>query len=366
MTTITGPLPRNTRSALIKNNARAACLTAALVIVAAPPFGAQTSQLPARYTVTDLGTLGGPFSSASAISDSGWIGGFASYAEEELPYRGFVHGKRGMADIGTLGGTLSAVGDVAENGLAVGWSYLADGSVRAISYHAGKLRNLGTLGGNESYASAVNKRQVIVGYSTLAGNETMTHAFLSRGGAGMQDLGVPAGFPSSFAVSVNDDSDMVVLGISADRQSYGTFMLSDGVWTNIGGLGGGITVGQKINNLGQIVGFSHLTTIPGEYHAFLYNDGVMVDLGSLSSGQSSVASSLNDRGAIVGYSGTVNNAAEGFLHTDGVMWNLNDLLVEGSGWTVLYAFDINNAGEIVGRAERNGEIHGVLLTPVAQ
>ena len=56
------------------------------------------------YGVTDLGTLGGPTSSASAINASGQVVGAASTASGSQ--HAFLYGGA-MIDLGTLGGTNS-------------------------------------------------------------------------------------------------------------------------------------------------------------------------------------------------------------------------------------------------------------------
>jgi probable HAF family extracellular repeat protein len=46
------------------------------------------------------------------------------------------------------------------------------------------------------------------------------------------------------------------------------------------------------------------TDASGNFRAFLYEHGVMIDLGMLPGGNSSTASAINNRGQIAGYSGT--------------------------------------------------------------
>ena len=50
---------------------------------------------------------------------------------------------------------------------------------------------------------------------------------------------------------------------------------------DLGTLGGATSVALGINNLGQVVGGADLAT--GFRHAFLWDDGVMTDLGTLGS-----------------------------------------------------------------------------------
>ena len=67
--------------------------------------------------------------------------------------------------------------------------------------------------------------------------------------------------------------------------------------TDLGSLGGGRTSPMGINNRGAVVGFS--ATVDGLTRAFLYTGGSLVDLGTLG-GDESFAYRINDNGIIVG------------------------------------------------------------------
>jgi probable HAF family extracellular repeat protein len=63
----------------------------------------------------------------------------------------------------------------------------------------------------------------------------------------------------------------------------------------------GLGAAYDLNDRGQVVGYS--TTASGETHAFLWKDGVMIDLGTLG-GTCSNAYAINRSGQIVGSSTT--------------------------------------------------------------
>jgi probable HAF family extracellular repeat protein len=87
-------------------------------------------------------------------------------------------------------------------------------------------------------------------------------------------------------------------------------------------------------------------------------------LGTLGGNQSHAAA-LNDRGQVVGFSTDGNGHAHMFLWEAGSMIDPMDHLVSGDGWGGrASALDINEAGQIVGTAFRDGYDAPAVLTPV--
>jgi probable HAF family extracellular repeat protein len=63
-----------------------------------------------------------------------------------------------------------------------------------------------------------------------------------------------------------------------------------------------------------------------------------------------IALAVNNHGQIVGHAQCIASGGSlaGFLWQDGTMYNLNHLIPPGSGWDLIKATDINDAGQIVG------------------
>jgi probable HAF family extracellular repeat protein len=81
----------------------------------------------------------------------------------------------------------------------------------------------------------------------------------------------------------------------------------------------------------------------------------MHDLGTLG-GTYSFANSINNSNHVVGSSNILGDAgSHAFLYADGGMTDLNSLIDPASGWTIHFAYDINDHGQIAATGCRAGE-----------
>jgi probable HAF family extracellular repeat protein len=278
---------------MIAGNARLLAILMALVSLLATPRLLAQSHKP--YKLYDLGTFGGPSSGV----------GFQVVSVTE---RGKV-----------VGGaeTSTANPDQANPNPIFGPS---DFVVHAFEWQHGSLKDLGTLpGGNNSAATWVNEAGTV---------------------AGISDNGVidpQVGFPQAFAV-----------------------VWSHGHLQNLGTLGGNQSFATAMNNRGQVTGIAENDVPdpfslygPGgtETRAFLWERGVMQDLGTLG-GPDSFAQYVNDKGQVAGFSFTSDLNVDPFLWRNGTITDLGSF-----GGTFGQVGALNNRGQVVGLMNLAGDVN---------
>jgi probable HAF family extracellular repeat protein len=412
---------RKNLSALITSLSLCAALAIPLGLAAQ---GRPSAQQPAgehpRYRVVDIGTFGGPnsffFSSpvVESVNNGGTAAGGADtglpdpYAPNCFADCYILHAfkwKNGVqTDLGTLpGGYSSTAYWVNERGMILGGSQngLIDpitGLPEAIAVlweQDGEIIDLGTLGGNFSFGNAMNNRGQVIGLAlntvpdqySMLGLGTETHAFIWQHGY-MEDLGTLGG-PDSWAAAVNESGQVAGWAFTNSTPNPVTniptqdpFLWQDGRMIDLGTLGGteGVTGsfggsgGRAINRRGQVVGTSNLkdlgtlggdngeayyindagavvgrADVPGSqsHHAFLWERGVMADLGVLDGQPCSTAIDVNSKGQIIIDTGICGvGGGPGALWENGTLYDLNTLIPPNSGVTVGDVNFINDRGEI--------------------
>src|SRR5262249_40719215 len=153
-----------------------------------------------------------------------------------------------------------------------------------------------------------------------------SQAFLFRKGEFIE-LGTLGG-DQAIAYDINDFGQIVGSSRSEVIWTH-AFLYQGGVMTDLGTLGDPYrqSEARSINNLGQIVGSSRVG-FGSDLHAVRWDGGKILDLGVLGNGNASGANSVNDCGQIVGYSrlSTDIYVLRAFLWESGQMLNLNDLV----------------------------------------
>jgi probable HAF family extracellular repeat protein len=365
---------------------------------------------PIHYHITDLGTLGGPASETSAISNNGLIAGEASLAG------GAQHAvlwyKNLKLDLGTLGGSKSAgLNSIAyfSNDLAQvvgasevsaqekdGENFCAFGSgLKCLPFlwQGGVMEALPLLGGNNGQTISINDRGQAVGVaedSTIDKNCAAPHtndfeAVLWGPGRGeIQKLPPLPGDTVGIGLWINEKGQVVGTTGSCGNSLLPPLAVGphavlweNGSITDLGNLGGTCitpcnsptlgplgNVALYITNKGQVFGASVLA---GEQtqHAFVWTrETGMKDLGTVPGDYASVALGANEKGEVVGFSFAKTGAPRAFLRRNGIMIDLNTLLPVNSPIYALGAGLINSSDEIAGvGVTSNGQMHAFLATP---
>lgn len=211
---------------------------------------------------------------------------------------------------------------------------------------------MGTLGnGRDSRAYGINNNGKIVGWSNTLADGSDHKAFIyDTATDSMEALQGPMlGGARSFAFDIND-SDQIIGTATTANGSANAFIYQNGVATNLGSLdNSGYSEARGINESGQVTGFS--LDKNNNYTAFIYDDvNGMQSLGGF--GGDSEGYDINSHGDVVGKAKDVDGNNIAFLYSKGQMYNLFSLLSaeDQELWKELReGFAINDDGDIVGR-----------------
>jgi probable HAF family extracellular repeat protein len=199
-------------------------------------------------------------------------------------------------------------------------------------------------GWTNTIARDINESGLIAGQGQNPSGQP--RAFLWEGNK-IKDLGVPTGGNLSRARSINGSGQVVGEWRTSVGGSFKAFLYKDGQMYDLNalipaGLGWNLLGAQAINKDGQIVGSG---TINSETHAFLYENGVVTDLGVAPDDSFSEAFGVNDSGDVVGESGSA-LGGQAFLYTNGVMYKFGDSL-NHSVHPNSEAMNLNDSGDVV-------------------
>jgi probable HAF family extracellular repeat protein len=317
-----------------------------------------------QYKLHDLGTFGGPGSVTAIeipnLNNSGAALGLAQTTTPDPYNPNCMDGY-----FGGLSGCLLSH--------AYGWQ-------------DGVLTDLGALpGNNSSFGYAINNAGVMNGISETGAVDPQTgypevHAVVWKKGT-ITDLGTfggtqsqPGGINDRGQVvgwAMNTVADPFSAAFEATGENYGwpgttqlrAFLWEDGVKIDLGTLGGPDAQAYAINQRGQIAGQSFTSYNPNPdsgiptIDPFLWDQGAMIDLGNLG-GDISWTVWLNERGQVGGTSYLAGDQARhAFLWDHGVLTDLGTL-----GGTNSSTEWLSNGGEVVGGSQTPGNqtVHAVV------
>lgn len=350
---------------------------------------ALTLQGQTTYEVSNLPSLGGS-SAGLSINNRDWIAGSSNFAGDSVMHATLWRDGV-LTDLGTLGGVHSSVlwpvksnngriAGVAETGepnprgeiWSCGYFFptITRSICRGFVWENDVMTPLSTLGGYNSFAAGMNDRGQVVGWAEndvedplcVAPQVFQFHAVVWDRNGDIQKLEPLPGDSSGSATAINARGQIVGISGICDR-AFGRFsarhavLWDRGTVTDLGDLGGvAWNTPTAINDRGDIVGFANVPggATPGSFFARAFiktpKDETMRELERLPGHTLGQALGINNRGQVVGLSCTPGFAScTAFLWEDGVIVDLNER-VPGYDGVLLYANDINDAGEITGAA----------------
>lgn len=337
----------------------------------------------------DLGTLpDGTYSATTAVNNGNVVTGISRTADGAThPVRWSENGA--ITRLSLPDGTAFAqTVDINESDTVVGYWQDEQLGLYPSSWDASGVRTDLPVPAGSTYnrPNDINDAGTIVGYASGAAggavrwntDGTFTELPLLPGSSGGQ------------AVAINNDGTIVGFN-NVNNVLHAVRWTPEGTVTDLGGLGGGYSETVDINERGAVAGQSQ--AVDGTYHAVRWSPRGAIT--SLSPGDGRAAA-INDRGVVVGTSGSdpvrwtrnrmtvlpvlpgdfqgfavdVNGAGvvvgvsgDPFVAGRGVVWDAEGVATElgplpgGAGTSVN---DINDLGTIVGNARTaNGETHAV-------
>jgi probable HAF family extracellular repeat protein len=245
--------------------------------------------------------------------------------------------------------------DINKRGQVVGYSWTdAPFAAQSFLYDDGTRQDIGSLGGTFTEAVDINDRGEIVGIGV--GATFQIHAFLWQKGI-MTDLGPSNGVTSYGWPAINNQGLIVFNDAIPTNADSRAFLWEPIGRTDLGDLGGALTYASAINERGQVTGVG--TTATGEYHAFLWDDGAMTDLGPMATPGYAALSGVpkaNRKGQTVF---TYNMADTSFA---AILWDGNARVrLPDLGGKFSIPADINESGQVTGTSfPLNSEGHAVI------
>lgn len=194
-----------------------------------------------------------------------------------------------------------------------------------------KIVGVGSLGGGVSVAAAINNKREVVGSSIDASGFIVGYRW--KDGV-MQSLGVLPGYHISYALDINEKSQIVGYCVNLLTGAERAFLWDKGALTDLGTLGGDYSRAYRINKAGLIAGTSR-TDGQGNERGFVWQRGRLTALQGPFGNYSTRATALNDQGYIGGMAYDANS------NTSFVMWRNGRLVWHSGGVAARPVEDMN-------------------------
>jgi probable HAF family extracellular repeat protein len=304
-----------------------------------------------KYSITDLGTLGGDMSIAKAINNVGDVVGYAKNQTGALHACVWVHGR--VTDLGIYGRALginnsqAVVGDERTNQSHVG---------HAFKWTHGILTDLTPLDNHDSMATCINDTGTIVG--TYSQGEGLPIGCYWNSG-GMHKI-VAAGERSNIC-AISRHGHIVgtvarnmhhVLGVAFIWRSGRLSILPAPALAQC-------SAATAINDRDIVVGY--IESRQGN-QPYVWHIGKSITYWRLSSSIGE-ANAINDSGVIIGETNIYGAGSRAAMWLNGQQIDLNAAISASKHWTLVRATGINDKGQIVGQGIHDGHERGFMLTP---
>jgi probable HAF family extracellular repeat protein len=239
----------------------------------------------------------------------------------------------------------------------------------------GGMMDLGTAGGTNAEAYCLNSDRVVVGVAMKAIGGSQALMFTNAMGGKTTIMSMSMSNMSATGGQCWFVNDLGQVAGQAQMMTGRRHAFVSGPTTMTGGMMGGTTGGTTGGMMGGTTGGmmgGSSGGMPGGTTAGMPG-GMMgrtnVDLRTLG-GSNSVAYCLNNAGMAVGMAETTSGRPHAFMVSNSLgqvthMMDLNKLIPTNSGWELMVAHGINDAGQIVGWGMHGGHTNAFLLTPVS-
>jgi probable HAF family extracellular repeat protein len=325
-----------------------------------------------KYVATLVGDPGAQ-ATGLGLNNHGQVVGHVASLEGASQGQAFIwdsHG--GMRGLGTLGGIGSTAYDINDHGQVVGVYELNAGRPQAFIHDHAGMRPLSIPGAYSSSALGINAKGHVTGGVTF--NDGLRGPYI-HDGSEMRVIGNARCCLGGSAI--NDQGDMAVNDTQPgpfDLPLLQAFAYRNGQLIELGTLSGGSnSVAADINNSGQVVGWSNADNDLFDTRGFVWDErSGMVDLSSFADGAiTTSANAINEHGEVVGALRNHRPSSySAYLYSDGVVIDLQTRLDPrtGANWVLNDARAINDRGQIVVSAfdALTFDSATLLLTPVPE
>jgi probable HAF family extracellular repeat protein len=257
-----------------------------------------------------------------------------------------------VTDLGAVGGAPGQPYFITNNGLVSGAAATSGGSMHAVLWYQGLKIDIGTPG--------------------LTG--------LNSAAYGVNELGQTVGTAQTSVPNSEDFCGFNALGLPTSNTACLPFLWQFGMMTKLPTLGGANGVANSVNNRGVVAGWAESTAPDpnkacpvSQFAPVVWENGAIHQLQTHPGDPDGVAAQINDKGQVVGASGTCGafnpNSGVYLVENHALLWEngaVTDLgnLGGTGGIAGNHACAINNRGQVVGHSELTNDttFHGFLWT----